>query len=171
MKTLVFPVLLATGIGCQLMVPAPASEIPQSEVVDVVLGQGGVITGQVVDVQGSAVAEQSVVLLQSHREVVRATTDARGTFAIEGVQGGVYQLVVGHSDVVLRAWTAGTAPPVAQQGVLMVSGQDVYRGQKAVRSARNFLAHPVTVVGVVATGIAVPVALHHSRRKSPTSPD
>ena len=170
MRTFVFPALLAMGVVCQFVVAAPAAENHQSAVVDVALGERGTMTGQIVDTQGLGVAEQAVVLLQGDREIAGATTDVQGYFFVEGVPGGVYQLAAGDRAIVLRAWAAGTAPPVAQHGVLVVSGQDVYRGQKAVRSARNFLAHPVTVVGVVATAIAVPVALHHSRRKSPASP-
>ena len=139
-------------------------------IVDVALGERGVMTGQVVDGQGIGVVEQPVVLLQGSREIARATTDSMGYFFIEGIGGGVYQLVAGDSNAIVRAWVAGTEPPVAQRGVLLVSGQEVYRGQQAVRSVRNFFAHPVTVVTVVAAGIAVPVALHHSRRKSPASP-
>ncbi len=169
MKFFVLPLLSAIA-GTWLLVAAAAFGADQSVLVDVALGERGTMTGQVVDTQGLGVAEQAVALVQDGQEIARATTDDRGYFFFENVPGGVYQLAAGDRAVVLRAWAAGTAPPVAQPGVLVVSGQDVYRGQKAVRSVRNFLAHPVTVVGVVATGIAVPVALHHSRRKSPASP-
>ncbi len=169
MKVL-FPALLSLMAATCPLAGGPAFAGEPAAIVDVALGERGEMVGQVVDGQGVGLAEQPVVLLQGNREIARATTDAEGSFSVEGLRGGVYQLAVGDHAVVMRAWVAGTAPPAAQRGVLLVSGQEVYRGQKAVRSVRNFFAHPVTVGGVVATAIALPVALPHTRRKSPASP-
>ena len=171
MKMRLLAVLLMVAVTCPLLGTVAAFAEGSPTVVDVALGERGVMSGQVVDVQGVAAGGQQVLLTQGAREIAVTATNSEGYFSVEGVRGGVYQLITGDSIVVLRAWAPGTAPPVAQRGVLLVAGQDVYRGQQAVRSARNFMAHPVTVVGVVATGIAVPIALHHSRRRSPASPD
>ncbi len=170
MRMHVLALLPIVAVACLLADAASALGEGHPAIVDVALGERGALVGQVVDGQGIGVVEQPVVLLQGSREIARATTDSLGYFSMEGIGGGVYQLVARDSNAIVRAWVAGTEPPVAQRGVLLVSGQEVYRGQQAVRSVRNFFAHPVTVVTVVAAGIAVPVALHHSRRKSPASP-
>lgn len=171
MKAFFLRLAFMTAAVSSLAAVAPALGAAQPMVVDVALGERGTVVGQVVDSQGVGVAERRVVLWQGSRAIASATSDARGYFDLEAGQAGVYQLAAGDSAVVVRVWAAGTAPPVAQRGVLLVSGHEVYRGQQSVRSVRNFLAHPVTVVGVVATGIAVPVALHHSRRRGPISPN
>ena len=42
-------------------------------------------------------------------------------------RGGTYVVESEGGAVVCRAWVAETAPPVAQQGVLVVSGDEVQR--------------------------------------------
>lgn len=170
MKTFSLALLPMVAVLCSLVGTVPVLGAVQPTVIDVALGEHGVMAGQVVDAQGVGLAEQQVVLLQGNWEIGRATTDAEGYFRLEGVRGGVYQLVAGDSTVVMRAWAPGTEPPVAQRGVLMVAGgNEAYRGQNSDRPVLNFLTHPLTLTAGVATAIAVPVALHNTRR-SPASP-
>ena len=168
MRSSVLALLPVIAVTCLSATPAFAAG--QSVVIDVALGESGAIVGQVVDAQGASGVGQVVLLVQGNQEIARTTTDIQGRFSIGGIRAGVYQLVAGDNGVVVRAWSAGTEPPIAQRSVLLVSAGDVYRGQQAVRSVRNFMAHPVTVVGVVAAGIAVPVAVHHGTKRSPASP-
>ena len=169
-------VAAAVGIFA-LMGTVSARAADQATVVDLALGEHGTVVGQLVDAQGVALAEQPVMLFQGNREVGRAITNTDGVFTVEGVRGGVYQLVSGDHVVVVRAWSAGTEPPSAKGGVLVVTGQHVYRGQQGGyhypprRPLWDFLTHPLTIGAGVATAIAVPVALHNSRRRSPASPD
>ncbi len=161
--------LALVAVACSLVGAAPVFGTAQPAVVDVALGEGGAMAGQLVDAQGIGLAGQQGVLLQGNQELAQATTDADGYFQVDGLRGGVYQVVAADQTIVMRAWAPGTEPPVAQRGVLMVAGSEVYRGQHGGTPIRNFLTHPLTLTAGVATAIAVPVALHNSR-KSPKSP-
>ena len=57
----------------------------------------------------------------------------------------------------LRVWKSGTAPPSAQNNAI------VYTQGGGIKS---FLANPIVIAGVVATAIAVPVALANSHHAS-----
>ncbi|HYO26348.1 MAG TPA: carboxypeptidase-like regulatory domain-containing protein [Lacipirellulaceae bacterium] len=138
---------------------------------DVALATGGVLTGQVVDAQGAPVAQAPVALLAEGRELIRVASAADGTFAISGLRGGIYEVAAAGQQNVYRAWTADTAPPAAGAGVMVVSGGEVVRGQygygpppapktgifhKTMGWVSN---HPFITAGIVATAIAVPVAI------------
>lgn len=171
MKVFSLALLSVVVATCSLGGAVPVFGTVQPAVVDVALGESGAMVGQLVDAQGIGLAQQEIVLFQGNREIARARTDTQGHFRVDGLRGGVYQLVAAEHTVVTRAWAPGTEPPVAQRGVLMVAGgNEVYRGQQGGTPIRNFLTHPLTLTAGVATAIAVPVALHNTRRK-PKSPD
>jgi hypothetical protein len=135
-------------------------------ITDVALRDGGVLVGQVVDAQGVVQANVRVSLqdTQSH-EIAAVATNKEGLFAVSNVRGGVYQLVTPQGRGIYRLWAPGTAPPSAQEGALIVNG-DVVRGEDGVpRSGLKFwLSNPLVIGAIVATAIAVPVALsqqHH----------
>lgn len=145
--------------------PAPTSRA----VVDVALGDGGVLQGLAVDPQGAPKAELAVTLRSGDQELGAAKTDQSGRFAFSGLRGGVYQLATAESQGVVRVWAPHTAPPSAQQGVMLVSGEDVVRGQ-AFRSIGGFVSHPWVMAGIIATAVAVPIAIHNANRDEPVSP-
>jgi hypothetical protein len=106
---------------------APAGQ--QALVADVALADGGVLAGQVVDAQGAAVANSPVAVSMHGREVVRVATNADGAFSAAGLKGGVYEVSAAGSSSVFRLWAPETSPPAARNGVMLVSGSDVVRGQ------------------------------------------
>jgi len=174
MKTLFMAVTIATIAACPLPQSARADTTPQPAeqpaVFDIALDQQGAMIGQVVDPQGAGLAERPVVLFEGDRQITQTTTNTEGYFRVASLRGGIYQVVAGDRTVVARAWPAGTAPPVAQRGMLLVAGGDVYRGQQSGGfSMMRFLGNPITITAAVATAVAVPVAVHNSRR-SPASP-
>ena len=145
---------------------AAASVNRAPAVTDVVLMDGGVLVGQVVDPQGVALAKVPVSLRGRDREVARTATDRNGYFAVRGLHTGVYQLVGAKSHRAYRLWTPGNAPPMSQRGALLVAGEDTVRGQAG--SLAFWLANPWVVAGVLATAVAVPVVVHNAER--PSSP-
>jgi hypothetical protein len=154
------------------LLPQPlvaASPAPASPVADVALRDGGVLIGQVVDAQGAALGSVPVSLRYQDRELAAAKTSKEGYFAFKDLRGGVYQLTAAQGQGVYRVWSAGTAPPAAQEGALVVSGDKVVRGQEG-GGFRSFITNPLVIAAVVATAIAVPVAIHNSHHKTPTSP-
>lgn len=141
-------------------------------IVDVALGDGGVLLGQVVDVAGTAKAKVPVSLQSGQQTLGMSETDANGYYAFSGLRGGVYQVVAAEGQGAYRAWTPGTAPPTAQQGALVVAGQDLVRGQTGGR-LKFWLSNPWVIAGIVATAVAVPVAIatsqhHHNEPVTPS---
>jgi len=156
------------------LLPQPlfaAGPAPASPVTDVALRDGGLLVGQVVDEQGAAMAGVPVSLRYKDRELTTGKTSKDGTFGFKGLRGGVYQIAAAKGQGVFRVWTVGTAPPAAQEGALVVGSDDVVRGQECRGGGfRAFITNPLVIAGVVATAVAVPVAIHNSKHNEPTSP-
>jgi hypothetical protein len=168
--------ILAAGAAAE---PAPA-------VIDVALTGGGLLIGQVVDTQGAPLSKVPVSLRTRDGEVGNTRTDASGRFAFRGLRGGVYQAVAAGDQVTFRLWAPGTAPPPSQQGLLLIAGRQTVRGQcyeqgcgECVESCAPAgapgcgkmaccLANPWIVAGIIATAVAVPVAIHNA--DGPSSP-
>jgi hypothetical protein len=143
-----------------LLPPMALATAPATFVSDIALRPGGVLIGQVLDAQGKARAGAQVSIQQAGHEVVRTTSDANGIFAAQGLRGGEYQLLTEDASSVSRMWAADTAPPNARPGALLVSGQDIVRGQYGpMHTWLDWMkAHPYITAGVVAAAIAVPLA-------------
>lgn len=156
-----------------LCLPATALAVSQAKTgpKDVKLTQAGDLVGQVIDAQGQAIAGKPVVVQYQNKLVAAPTTDKNGYFAIKGVQPGVYRIASMKGVADYRVWTQATAPPKAAAGALLVEGKEVIRGQMGGMSLRNLLANPFVIAGIVATAVAVPVAIHNSKNnRTPVSP-
>lgn len=133
-------------------------------IIDISLQQGDLLHGQLLDAQGIPEANSPVVLTQEGRPIADARTDADGTFRVAGVRAGVYELATVHGRGVYRLWAPDTAPPSAQQGVLMYSGE-VVRGKGGsghgpwMHGLGSTLANPWVLALIVAAAIAIPLAL------------
>jgi hypothetical protein len=154
------------ALGMALPMPAlaaPPAAAPVEAVSDIALRPGGVLLGQVVDQQGVASANTLVTVEYAGREVVHTTTDANGVFAAQGLRGGQYQIRTPQSTSACRLWAADTAPPAARPAALVVSGNDIARGQVGggpINSWKEWVkCHPYITAGTVATAIAVPLVL------------
>jgi hypothetical protein len=142
---------------------------------DVALAEGGVLTGQVVDAAGVPMPQAPVAVLVQGREVVRVAAGADGAFAIGGLKGGVYEVAAPGHRGVYRLWAPRTAPPSATQGVMLVPAGEVVRGQYGYPpappcppqgpfgKAMGWVSdHPFITAGIVATAVAVPLAVAES---------
>ena len=172
--------LVVSVVALGICLPQPslaAAPVEQSPVaVDVALGQGGVLLGQVVDTNGVVQANVPVLLKLGDRELARAKADANGYFAFSGLRGGIYQVAAAKGVAGYRVWAERTAPPTAKKVALVVSGQDLVRGQyhshhRRFNQLKCCLANPWVVAGIVSTAVAVPVGIHNSRSSTaPVSP-
>jgi hypothetical protein len=100
-------------------------------------------------------------------------TDREGRFAVTGLKPGVYELHLAQGGGAYRVWAPRTAPPAAEQGVLLVQdsrvvrglggdvGKDGGKGGKGGLGGGYFgwLANPWVLGGLVAAAIAIPLAL------------
>ncbi len=155
---------------------------PQASVqpTDVRLDAQRRLWGQLVDPQGRPRAAADVSIWHGGRWVGHTRTHADGRFAFDNLPGGVYQLVAADTAAVCRVWTEPSAPPAAGSAVLLVAGQTI-RGQQAGYllappyargtiptapytgqydgAVMQTLTSPWVVGGLIAAGIAVPLAL------------
>jgi hypothetical protein len=138
---------------------AAAPQLPA--VVDVALADGGVLHGQVVDLQGTGVSGVPVSVKDKDRDIAVATTAKDGKFSVQGLKGGVYRLAAGQGQGIFRLWSAKTAPPAAQNNAVVYTQLGTGGGMKML------LANPIVIAGVVATAIAVPIAVVNSNPSSP----
>ena len=151
-----------------LFAAAPAGQSPI--VTDVALSEGGVLLGQVVSPEGSGESNVAVSLRAGGKESGVSKTDRAGYFAFSGLRGGVYQVTAAKGVGAYRLWAPGTAPPSAQQGALVVAGKDLARGNwGGLGRLRFWLSNPWCVAAIVATAVAVPVAIHNADH-GPASP-
>jgi hypothetical protein len=150
------------------MAAAPLAAPSPTAPSDVALGDGGILVGQVVDAQGVAVAMARVTLADHKQEIAQVRADQEGKFAVPGLRGGVYRISSRGQDAMYRLWAPRTAPPVAQQGVILVVGGDVIRGQFGNSSgpfgsmAQWVGDHPLISAAAVVAAIAIPIALDES---------
>ncbi len=148
---------------------APSPMVPS----DVALGDGGVLVGQVVDAQGVAVAMATVTLADHKQEIAQVRVDQEGKFSVPGLRGGVYRISSRGQDAMYRLWAPHTAPPVAQQGVILVVGDDVIRGQYGTSpgpfaSIAQWVAdHPLITAAALGAAIAIPIALDDDPPSTP----
>lgn len=170
MKTYRFQSLAATVscIGMLLSPVATAAPVGQpSAPADVALSADGVLIGQVVNAQGAALQQAPVSIAQDGHEVIRVVTDAKGEFAVRGLRGGVYQIITPGRQGSYRIWAPRTAPPAASNGLLAVAGDSAVLGQYGPAAAGGpmgavtgwIAAHPLMTAGIIATAIAVPLAI------------
>jgi protocatechuate 3,4-dioxygenase beta subunit len=133
------------------------------------LSEAGQFAGQIVDAQGQPVADAAVELWAQGRIAGRGTTDPQGRFRFAGLRAGLYQVLAPGAAGVVRLWQPAVAPPAAGPALLLVQGSTV-RGQYPPRqehpphgvydgALKRTLGNPWVFAGLVAAGIAVPIAL------------
>ena len=142
--------------------------------VDVELRDGGVLVGQLLGADGAPAPKKPVTVQLADGTRAQATTNDDGGFAFRGVRG-VAHLESGDAQLVVRGWSPGVAPPSALPAVLLVEPSEVTRGQYYagpatqgfVDHSKRLMANPLFVAGVVATAVAIPVAIHNAGDDKP----
>lgn len=148
--------------------PASRTSRGMPLVSDLELGPKGSLRGFVVNVHGVPIARAPVVVRNADREVARTSTDLLGQFSVDGLRGGIYQVGTGRYARQFRTWVARTAPPRAKQIALIVVGGDVVRGQMPLEDF--FASDAFIITGMVGAMIAIPVVVHQSNQRRPSSP-
>ena len=153
-------VAVCGGLLVETLTCAAADE-PTTTIRDVGLGEGGTLEGVVIDAQGVPLAGTDVACRRSDQVVARGKTDALGRFQLRGLSGGTYHVSAGGGSGVFRLWRAGTSPPSAQRGVLIICPSDYLRGQYTPESL--FSSNGLLVSGLIFATIAIPVAVSSAR--------
>jgi hypothetical protein len=148
---------------------APAAQRARTfKIVDVSLGQNGLLSGVVSDRRGRGVANATVTVVHEATQVSQVTTDQRGSFHVDGLKGGVYQLATENGIQACRLWHRQTAPPSANEVVQVIVDGDIVAGQFA--PLKCWLSSPLVVAGIAAIAIAVPVAISNGRNSNRSAP-
>ena len=140
---------------------------PQSAaatIADIALQQDGILQGQLLAADGVPQAGVAVALRKDGRPVAASATNDAGLFVMSGVEAGMYELHTPAGRNIYRVWAPATAPPSAQEGILLVSGQQVVRGQFGtpnpwMQGLGSTLANPWILGLIVAAAIAIPLAI------------
>ena len=143
-------------------------------IADIQLQPKGRFSGQIVNAQGQPQSGIPVIL-QGRGQQLKTISDGQGWFHYEGLSGGSYRLEANGQLNLCRLWAPGTAPPKANQQLLLVeqNGQIVlgqYCGSPVCGSPvggagsyiKTALTHPLVIGGIVAAAIAIPVAIHNA---------
>ena len=124
---------------------------------DLALGAGGVLRGQVVNKEGLPEREATVSVMRDGTTIATVKANTDGEFAIAGIPGGVCAITSGKATGVVRAWSHGTAPPAASQGVLLVPSDLTARGQHLNGLAGEIGCGGLLVLGMVGAIFAIAV--------------
>jgi hypothetical protein len=128
---------------------------------DVALGQNNSFHGTVMDSNGTPIAGSQVIITRQGQEVARTTTNDRGRFAFQQLQGGLHLVHADEGAALYRFWAEGTAPPAAKPHVTLVN-ETVTRGQRPFRDL--FFSNGFIMTAIVAAAIAIPLAVHDARK-------
>lgn len=153
-------VSLAAWAICLPSVVFSAEQAPALAVVDIAMADGGILHGQVVDLQGGNAVGVPVVVKAQNQSILRTVTSKEGRFEVQNLKGGVYQVAAGEGQGVYRVWSAKAAPPSAQKTAIVYT-------QHGGSTLKSVLTNPIVIAGVVATAIAVPIALANDHDDSP----
>ncbi len=140
---------------------------PQSrKITDVVLHEGGVLVGQVVNAQAQPLAGQQVSLRQANDVVATVETNKQGQFAVRGLHSGIYALETSNARGMVAAWNANAAPPTAHQSVMLIGGDNqVVRGNccDCFNNCCNACGNPkplvIATVGAIVAGGIIAIAV------------
>jgi len=110
--------LLALGLMIQPIAATHAQESAASQITDVELKSDNSFQGKPVDARGQ-VQPNTPVTVQNVQtgQVLRTTTAADGTFGIQNLQPGVYDVTVGPMTSTVRIWPFQTGPAGTVQQV------------------------------------------------------
>lgn len=145
--------------SCLGMLVGQAAQAASPIIRDVALQPGGVLNGQVLNEQATAQANSKVAVVHKGKPVTVAETDKDGRFVLTGLQPGVYELHLAAGGGAYRVWAPRTAPPAAEQSVLLVQDNRVVRGLHQGAGHFGWLANPWVLAGIVAAAIAIPLAI------------
>lgn len=112
------PALLALGLLIQPVASTQAQQTANTQITDVELKSDSSFQGKPVDARGQ-IQPNAPVTIQNVQtgQTVRTTTAADGTFAVQNLQPGVYDVTVGRMTSTVRIWPFQAAPAGAVQQV------------------------------------------------------
>lgn len=150
-----FTVLLA----CAGMLAGQTAQAASPIIRDIALQPGGILNGQVLNEQAVAQGQAKIAVVYQGKPLTVTETDKEGRFVLAGLEPGIYELHLAQGGGAYRVWAPRTAPPAAQESVLLVENGQVVRGMFGHNGGHfGWLANPWVLGGLVALAIALPLA-------------
>ncbi|MBC8351317.1 MAG: carboxypeptidase regulatory-like domain-containing protein [Planctomycetes bacterium] len=149
----------AVTLACIGLLAGQMAQAASPIIRDVALQPGGVLNGQVLNEQAVAQGQAKVAVVYKGKPLTVTETDKEGRFVLTGLEPGVYELHLAQGGGAYRAWAPRTAPPVAEQGVMLVQDSRVVRGLHQGGGHFGWLANPWVLAAIVALAIAIPLAV------------
>jgi hypothetical protein len=160
--TFIASVIFAT---CPCNAVWAVDSLPKPTMTDVALSDGGTLQGQVVDIQNVGQTGVPIVLRSQNRDVAQTISAANGQFEVRNLHGGVYNVATAQGENTFRLWAPRTAPPAAKNRAIVYVQNAVSGGGGGLKAV---LGHPLVLPAIIATAIAVPIAVSASHK--PASP-
>ena len=172
---------LTFGLACLgMLIPQGlmAATPTQPTVSDVVLGEGGILLGRLIDSRGYGLPGRRVEMRRGAALIVWMRTDHFGRFAVQDLPAGTYALVSVSSQNVVRAWAAGSAPPRTSTRVILVEQPQTVSWQApATESAdvvyssgsRIFGLSPLSLSAVVGMAVGIPILVNQHDDDGPST--
>ncbi len=137
--------------------PKPeAGKTPQiNHIPDLILTEGGTMTGRVCDKSGKVIEGTKVVLKQDNKVIGTTMTNKDGVYSFKNLKGGIYSPSAGNTEGVFRAWSEKTAPPSAKGHALLVMGENGARGQFGSVDPTLILLTAGVIAGVTVGALAL----------------
>ncbi len=121
--------LLSVGSPLMAGEPVPIGATEEIRSSDVVLHNGGVLQGTVLNTEGQPVSGVTVNILHKEASVATTVSNEEGKFAVRGLRNGAHIIEVGTKHQAVRLWGTNTAPPAAIENVAVVLDEEAVRGQ------------------------------------------
>jgi hypothetical protein len=113
-----FPAILALGLLIQPVATTQAQQAGNTQITDVELKSDSSFQGKPVDARGQIQSNAPVTIQNVQTgQTFRTSTAADGTFAVQNLQPGVYDVSVGRMTSTVRIWPFQAAPAGSVQQV------------------------------------------------------
>ncbi|MDA1232098.1 MAG: carboxypeptidase-like regulatory domain-containing protein [Planctomycetota bacterium] len=107
--------------------PVLASQAVRFRTSDYLLGQNGILEGNVVNESGRPAVGLPVRVLHDGHVIAKAISDEKGHFAVESLRTGEHTVQLGASLQPVRFWDNAAAPPATLSRSLLMKKSSVAR--------------------------------------------
>lgn len=163
------------SVGSPLLAGEPV-QIRSTEEIrysDVVLQNGGILQGTILNTEGQPISGAKVNILHEENTVAGTFSNEDGKFAVKGLRNGAHVIEVSSKLQPVRLWGADAAPPAAIEDVAIVVDEEAVRGQ--MFGGGGFIAGGGGLGGLAGLGLigiatAVTLGTTLDNNASPASP-